>query len=237
FLRDAARLFGYRVFDTPSRTRLKRISGAPEGQVMLYVEEGVNPLELTYSDDIATIVNYREVFGADYTDTDGVRVPIRSIAASIPTNPLIYPDGWRRDEVSSELIDTYELADAVRNIYEIDFGAAHELVAWETHGVPHLLPGDVAHVTSDTLGIDEDLWVMSVQHTFNGRGFRTRCEGWRGAGVALPADNDCVTTAIPGGPWHMGDEYLTHYAHPNPMGLMVKVPFAVAQGYSSIAIR
>lgn len=238
FLREVAALFGYAVFDTPAGLRLRRMIGVPDDAARITIEEGVTPLEVAARDDITQIVNYWEVFGADYTDPDGVRVAIRSIAASIPYDPLAGPDGWRRDERSHDILDTYALADAVRNVLEINRGAPRVTVRTKTHGAPHLLPGDVATVTSATAGgLTGKWWIDEVQHTFNDRGFYTDLALSRGEGSAYPAGNDCVTTAIPGGPWHIGDEHIPWYAQPSPMGYVVKIPFTVTEGYSSIAVR
>lgn len=238
FLREIADLFGYAVFDTPAGLRLRRMLGVPDGLARLIVVEGVNPMEVTSRDDIARIVNYWEIFGADYTAPAGNRVPIRSIASEIPFNPLIQPDGWRRDERRHTMLDTYALADAVRNVQEITWAAPRTEIRWRTHGAPHILPGDVAQVTSETAGaLTGRYWIDEVQHTFSDQGFYTDCTGWRGEGSAYPAGNDCVTTAIPGGPWHIGDEYISWYAHPHPMGYVVKIPFTVTEGYSSLTVR
>ncbi len=35
----------------------------------------------------------------------------------------------------------------------------------------------------------------------------------------------------------MGDEYLSHYRTPNPSGLVIAIPFTVADFYSSITVR
>ena len=238
FLADAAKLFGYRVFDTPGGVRLQRVSGLPDAGALLSVSEAWNARELGHSDDISGLVNYWEVFGSRYTDPDGVTVAIRSIPASVPYDARLAPQGWARGELSGELLDTIALADAARNAAEIDHSAPYEPVTWETHGAPHILPGDVANVTSPIVEIAGKQWVISVEHTWNrSGGFRTRCDGWRGAGTALPAGQDCVTTSIPGGCRHVGDEYLSHYRNPNPNGLVIKIAFTVVENYSSIAVR
>lgn len=237
FLNDVANLFGYYVFDSPLGMRQQRVSGMPSAAEAITVTEAWNALRVESEHDISGLVNYWEVFGASYTADDGQEVAIRSIPATVPYDARLAPQGWARDEKSSDLLDTLALADIVRNVQEIDHSAPDVLVPWETHGAPHLLPGDVANVTSDTAGLAGLQWVMSVEHTINASGFRTYCEGWRGAGSALPAGKDCITTAIPGGPWHIGDEYVPWYAVPSPQGTEFRVRFTALEDYSNIAIR
>src|SRR5690606_36514072 len=79
FLTRTAKLFGYRVFDTPEGFRQKRISGMPSEDAVVEVVEAWNAITLEHDATVESIVNFREVFGAEYTDSDGVTVPIRSI--------------------------------------------------------------------------------------------------------------------------------------------------------------
>lgn len=236
FLNEAANILGYYVFDTPEGVRQKRISGMPSATAAIAIREAWNALSASHDVDITGMANYIETFGAHYTDADGATVALRSIPLALPYDPLL-DEGWARDERSSELLDTIALANAARNVAEMDQGAPYEEVAWETHGAPLLLPGDTVDVTSATTAISGLQWVMSVEHTFNSSGFHTRGVGWRGAGVALPAGEDCVTIAIPGGVRHVGDEYLSHYAVPAPSGTVITIPFTVTQPYSSLTIR
>lgn len=229
FLNDIANLFGYYVYDTPLGLRQKLVSGMPYGDSAVTVTEAWNALSLDRTEDAASVVDYWEVFGASYTDPDGVDQQIRSIPSSVPAN-------YTRDEISSDIIDTLALANAVRNVHEVNHGEPYEEVRWTTHGAPHLIPGDVASVTSPLLDASGLQWLMSVEHTLDASGFVTTCTGWRGAGTSIPAGQDCVTTAIPGGPWHIGDEYVGWYARPNPQGTDFRVPFTVVANYSSIAM-
>lgn len=238
FLADAATLFGYRVFDTPGGMRMQRVSGQPDAGAAISVTEAWNALALGHDDDNSTIVNYWDIYGVRYTDPDGVTVALHSFPASVPFDARISPGGIGYGELSSELLDTIALCDAVRNVAEIDHREPYEPVTWETHGAPHLTPGDVANVTSPVTELAGKQWIMSVEHTWtNDGGFHTRCEGWRGMGAPLPAGQDCVTTTIAGGCRHVGDEYLSHYRKPNPSGLVITIPFTVADFYSSITVR
>ena len=240
FLNSAANILGYYVFDTPNGVRQKRVSGMPTSTAAIAVIEAWNVFSLSYEDDASDVANYIEGFGAKYTDADGATVALRSIPLALPNDPILeslYGEGWARDERSSDLLDTIALADAARNVAEMDQGAPLETVTWETHGAPLLMPGDVVDVTSPSAGITGLQWVMSVQHRFGPDGFYTTCTGWRGAGVALPAGEDCLTLALPGGPWHVGNEPLSHYAVPNPGGTTIKLPFSVTQEYSSLTAR
>lgn len=240
FLTAAAELFGYRVYDTPFGVRMKRVSGMPDEAPSLVITEAWNALGAGYLDHIDGLINYWEVFGAKYDDEDGSRAVLRSIPDEVPYDPRLAPEGWARDERSSDLLDTVALCDIVRNVMEIDHSEPYEQVSWTTHGSPSLLPGDVVEVTSSTLAVSGKQWVLSVQHTINTNGFTTKCTGWRGAGIALPAGNDVVATLLRSAPVHLGDEYLSHYAVPSPSvatGSPFKVPFVVLEQYSALTIR
>lgn len=240
FLTRAARLVGYRVFDTPQGVRQQRINGLPNASAAIEIAEAWNALGLDYDDDIEGLVNYWEVFGDRYIDDDGVNVELRSIPLEVPTSPELeayWGSGWARKELSDDLIDTEALADIVRNVAEIDHGAPAERVSWETHGAPDLMPGDVADVRSDSMALSGLQWVMRVEHNLSMSGFRTTCEGWRGSGSALPAGEDCIVTPIPGGPFRLGDEYVAWYAIPSSGNrTQITIPFNVHEYYSSIAV-
>jgi hypothetical protein len=238
-LTRTARLFGYRVFDTAMGLRQQRVSGMPDAEAAITVTEAWNALELHAEDTTDGLANFVEVTGARYTNDAGQEVPIRSIAAELPYDPLLAPAGWASMSLSdSEMIDEYWLADIVRNVAEIDHSEPRETVRWETHGAPELQPGNVVQVESGTVGVTGLQWLMRVEHTLSERGFHTSCEGWRGAGTALPAGSDCITTPIPGGPWHVGDETVPWYAVPSPnSGRQVTIPFTVAEYASAITVR
>lgn len=240
FLNSAGNILGYYTFDTPNGVRQKRVAGLPDATAAIAVTEAWNAFSITRDVDAGDLAPYVEVFGAKYTDADGATVALRSIPLSLPDNAILrelYGEGWARDERSSDLLDTIALCDAARNVAEMEQGAPTELVSWETHGAPLLMPGDVVDVTSPTTAAAGLQWVMSVEHRFGKDGFFTTCEGWRGNGAALPRGEDCITIPIPGGPWHVGDEYLPHYAVPSPSGLKIRIPFSVTQEYSSLTIR
>jgi hypothetical protein len=239
-LTRTAALFGYRVFDTAEGVRQQRVSGLPDAEAAITVTEAWNALTIEQEDDVEGLVNYWEVLGARYTDSDGVPVAIRSIPLEVPHDPIladIWGEGWARAERSGDILDTVALADIARNVAEIDHSEPQARVRWQTHGAPYLMPGNTVEVVSDTIGISGLQWLMRVEHTLDSGGFHTTCEGWRGAGEALPAGADCVVTPVPGGPWHVGDENVPWYAVPNPnSGRQVTIPFTVAEYYSSIAV-
>ena len=82
------------------------------------------------------------------------------------------------------------------------------------------------------------LWLMRVEHVIGEGGWTTRMQGWAGAGTALPAGNDIVTTSLLGSEGrHLGTEYLSHYRRPNPEGLEITIPFSVADDYTTLTIR
>lgn len=237
FLTGAARLVGYRVFDTAEGVRQQRISGLPAAAEAIAIREAWNALEVEREDRADAMTNYREVLGARYTDDDGVNQEIRSIPLAVPDDPVLralWGEGWARGEDSDPLIDTLALADIVRNVAEIDTSQPDTRVRWRTHLAPLLMPGLTVDVESASLDIAGLQWLMRVEHTINAQGVHTYCEGWRGAGTALPAGDDCRVIPVPGS-WHVGDERVPWYLHPNPQGSPIVIPFTVPDYYSSIA--
>jgi hypothetical protein len=233
-------LFGYYSFDLPSGpNRFQKVSGSPPASLapVATYEQGVTGYSYARTGSLDGMVTYWEVKGARYTDADGVNVEIRSIAEAIPPAPELGPDQYVREEKSSSLLVSVQLADWVRNVLEIDRSTPQERVTWEDEGSPHVQPGDVVHVTAPAIGVDNRLWVMSVRHKSSDSGFYTTFEGWAGSGVALAAGQDCVVTPIPGGPWHIGDEHIAWYAVPAPSRAPIVIHFPVADYYSSLTIR
>ncbi len=240
WLNGVGNLFGYYAFDLPSGpNRFQKVSGIPPSSLIPVAtyEQGVTGYSYALKGTLDGMVTYWEVKGASYTDADGVKVDIRSIADEIPAAPELGPDQYVREEKSSSLLVSQQLADWVRNVLEIDRSTPQERVTWEDEGSPHIQPGDVVHVTAPAIGVDSPLWVMNVVHKSSDSGFYTTFEGWAGAGEALAAGQDCVVTPIAGGPWHIGDEYISWYAVPAPTSSPIVIHFPVADYYSSLTIR
>jgi hypothetical protein len=233
---SALALVGYRLFDTPNGVvRVKRISGEPVGTPIIEVEEGVLGYTFSRSVDLDPMVTYNIVRGVRFTDEAGIQRTIRSIPATVELDPRLVPLGYRKGEVSNDLIDTQENADYARNVLEIDRAAPSEPHEWSTDFAPHIQPGNIASVTSDTVGANGLLWITDVAHNLSSGSLKTTTyDGVRGNGEALPAGQDCVTTNILPGSRHLGDEYLSWYRNPTPSGTLVKLPFTPGADYTSI---
>lgn len=241
WLDQKVRLFGYRVFDTPSGVlRLKRVSGMPPGAGYDHgpYDQGVNAYEMGRQDDVEPMVNYWEVRGARYTDADGVNVEVRSIPASVPYAWELDPPGYRADGLSDDALVSVGLADAVRNVQEIDWSRPYEEESWEIDLDHRIQPGDIAGFRSLTLAVPATrrLWAMSVRNTASDRGYSTTVSGWAGAGVALPAGNDAVSYSVGVGPYHLGDETIPWYAVPAPSGTTRSFWLTVPDEYTSIVL-
>jgi hypothetical protein len=233
------RLFGYRLFDCPDGTvRLKRVSGLPSDSALRTYEEGVNAYRFERRTDLAPMVTYWEVRGARYTAADGTQVAIRSIPAAVPYSAELDPPGYRRDEASAQELVTQALADAVRNVLEIDRGAPHQVETWEFDGAPDLQPGDVVQVESDTLGSSGLRWLTGIDQDVTERGgYLAQMEGWAGNGEALAAGADCAEQTLIGSTGvHLGDETIAWYRTPSPSGSTHTVAFTVGSDYTSLSV-
>lgn len=201
-------------------------------------EEGVNCFRMGRERDISRMANYIEVLGARYTAGDGGTVAIRAIPDEVPYAAELAPRGWRQETVSSQAIVTDQQAQWVRQATEVAWAAPMEIISWETWGRPDLQPGDVVTVQSETHEITvEDYWLVDLDESVTDRGYLARMRAWRGAGQALRAGNDCVTEVIGTGPYHVGDETLSHYAVPAPSGTSRTIAVTVSSAdYSSLRL-
>lgn len=240
WLNQKARLFGYRVFGIPAGVnRLQRISGQPAAEPVATFAEGVDLFRIGVSGSIGPMVTNWTVNGARYTDDDGVTIEIRSIPDTVPPEPYLDPPGYRSDDISDSILVTQELADACRNVMEIDYGAPWQEVTWETWGRPEIQPGDVIAVMSPSVGIADTTayWVTGVRHEWSDRGYTTILTGWAGGGAPLAAGIDEAVIPIGTGPYRLGDEFLSHYVIPAAGGESQIVPFTVPDTYTSLALR
>lgn len=237
WLSREARLYGYRVFDTPDGTVvLQRVSGAPVGAAAASYIEGVHPHAMERTRTLADMVTYAELKGARYTDTDGVSREVRSIPDTVPFNPLLDPPGYRHRPFSDAALVSQQMADIARNVIEIDYGAPTRTETWEVPGDSWRQPGEVVNVSFPTLDTAGARWLMSLREVIDDAGYTATMTGWSGGGVALPAGDDAVEVPVPGGPWHVGDEYIPWYAVPQPQGTTIPIPITVPDEYTSIAI-
>jgi hypothetical protein len=238
-LERLSRLFGYRVFDTPAGVfRLQRVSGLPDGSAVATYAEGVNAYRFAWRASTVPMVTYWEVNGARYTAADGTDVEIRSIPAAVPYSAELDPPGYRRDEFSDQALISQGLADAVREVLEIDRGAPQRIQSWEVDGDPERQPGDIVTVQSATADEAGLRWLMNINRDVTERGFYDRMEGWSGNGAALAAGADCVSELLhgPGGGLHLGDETISWYRTPAPHGTSWTLAFTPATSYSSISV-
>lgn len=181
-------------------------------------EEGVNCFRIQHERSIRDMATYIEVKGARYTADDGGTTEIRAIPETVPYAAELDPPGYRKYTVSLQDIVTDEQAQWVRQATEVDRAAVFELLSWEAPGRVDLQPGDVVTVHAPTHGIvAEDYWLMSIDESVNDRGYIGRYTGWRGAGTALKAGNDCRTENVPGDSViHAGTQHISYYKDPSP---------------------
>lgn len=235
------RPYGYRIFDQPNGIlRLMRISGLPPttATIAATITEAGNVYQLGRSDSLREMVTYWEIFGAEWTDSDGVRHAPRSFPASIPFESILNPPGYRKQSKKHDFLVSYPQVDAVRNVYEIDSSRPKEIESWEIAGNPRLQPGNVVAVESATHGLvpGSRRWLMSLRQTVSDSGYVASMTGWAGSGKTLPAGNDCTSITVRTAPLHLGDEYVGWYAVPSPSGTSYEIPFTVPDYYSSITL-
>lgn len=238
WLTQTLALFGYALFDTPSGVvRVQRVSGLPVGTPVLEVEEGTLGYEYRRRRTTDGMATYWRVTGAQYTDADGVQQTIASIPETVPLRWELAPRGYRKGERGSDILATVAMADAARNVLERDYGAPITPVTWRTDLAPHIQPGDIATVTSPTVGAVGDLWITGVAHHIAaGQMKTTTFDGIRGNGSALPAGQDCISLTLLDTPRHLGDEHIPWYAVPSPSGRSIRIGFTVPDTYTSLKI-
>lgn len=217
FLNNAVEPYGYRVYDTVEGVLLTRISGLPTELVTLQFAEGVNVFSCRRSYDTTTIRNYWRVIGQTYEDEQGATVPIESIPESVTGDPLVpVNDGIHYEEFRSSLITSQQQANFIRQRLEIDHSTPHILSRWEAPAVPGIMPGQAVTLHAPSVGASDFLWLMSMDITSSPRGLTATYEGWQGSGSSLPTGNSKVEIDIQASPIHLGNETLSHYAHPVP---------------------
>jgi hypothetical protein len=213
--------YGYRVFDSPDgAVRLARVSGLAtpnEDETPPVYEEAVNCFRLQHERSTRDMATYIEVKGARYTAEDGGVTEIRNIPDEVPYAAELDPPGYRKYTVSLQDITTDEQAEWVRNATEVDRAATFELISWEAPGRADLQPGNVVTIHAPTHGISmTDYWLMSIDETVNDRGYIGRYTGWRGAGEALAAGNDCRTETVTNDVIHAGTQTISWSRDPSP---------------------
>jgi len=234
-----ARHYGYRAYDTPiGYHRLKKISGLPLDAPFRDYIQGVNLFDVEQTQTLEGMVNWWDIYGAKFVNADGSETVLHAFAAEVKRDSRLGPSGINRESITDEDLVNLARCDYVRNVQEIDRSTPYYRWAWTVQGDPELSPGHVVSVTSRAVGSNTALWVMRVSHQITDRGWTTSLEGWAGAGQPLPAGDDCVTqTLLSSSGRHLGNEYLSHYRRPNPDGTVVKIPFSVAEDYSTLTIR
>jgi hypothetical protein len=239
FIARLCRLFGYAVYERAGAPRVSRILGAPSAASVKTFTEGTESFEWEKIEDLHEVVTWWEVRGASWRDEDGTETAIRSFPASVPASADIPdpPSATRGDEADSLLV-TQALADAVRNVREIEFGVRRQLVRWSVRGQPLIRPGQVVTLSAPTVGVSGDVWVYSVDHDYTADGgYVTRFSGSFGGGEALPSGADvCVTETLLTGPTHVGDETIAWYAVDAPTGSTITVNFTPLDDYTSITL-
>lgn len=231
-------LFGYALCDRPDGMLWwGRVLGAPTTDPVATFAQGVNVFSMSREDDISKMVSWWEVDGASYTDGDGVPVKVRSFPASVVYEPLLDPPGYRRDSTGDDVLVTTDLADAARNVLEINTGWIYEEESWTYAGTPGIQPGEVTRLSSPLLELeDADRWVTQVDHNSSERGIRTTWTGWASLASSDPAGNDSLAITVFTDPQHIGNEYLSHYAHPSPQGKVITFDIVVPATYTALVL-
>ena len=238
FLNQYAEPFGYRVYDTPSGTvRLSRISGLPVASPVVTFTEGVDLEYIEGEYSIEGIVNYLDYNGPTYEDAAGATVPIRSIAETVPYDPLLAPEGYRYKRVTSDVLVTQELADIARNVAEIDRSAPQTPVRWEAIGLPGLAPGDVVSVVSPTTETTGTYWLTSLDISITGDDYTATYGGWAGAGEPLAHGQDKQVYTLQSTPLHLGNEVVPWYAVPAPQGTERSWTFTIPERATAVNVR
>jgi hypothetical protein len=239
FLNQQAEPYGYKVFDTPDGTvRLARISGIPVDGPVVTFTEGEHLERVERSEDISDIINYWDVYGAEYENDIGEVIPIRSIAAEIPYDPRLAPEGYRYKAYRNNVLTTLNLARAARARLEIDHSEAYAPVSWEAIGLPGIAPGDTVIVESPEVEASGRLWLMSMDLSVDANaGLSGRYTGWAGAGTQLAIGRFRDTYVLQTAPIHLGDEYVPWYAQPSPQGTERSWTFTIPERATAVNIR
>ena len=238
FLNQCAEPFGYRVYDTPAGTvRLSRISGLPVDAPAVTFTEGADLEYIEGEYNTEGIINYWDVRGPSYEDAYGAVIPIRSIAATVPYDPILAPEGYRYKRDDNNLLVTQSLADIVRNVREIDYSAPQTPVRWEAIALPGLQPGDVVGITSATTETTGTYWLTSLDLGITGDDFTATYGGWAGAGVPLKHGRDKQVYTLQTTPLHLGDEVVPWYAQPSPQGREKSWTFTIPERATAVNVR
>jgi len=232
---------GYRVYEISDGTiRMSRINGSPDGDptraVVATFRDGVHLLDARRGYSVRDKVSYRDLQGPTYEDAFGGRVPIRSV----PTQDIADPEirgGHRYRKYSNSDLVRQDLADNARQVMEID-GSADAPVRWKAVGTPGLNVGDVVAIAdSGDLEADGVYWLMRIDWSLDRSGYTATYTGWRGGGTALPSLVDEVRVPIQGAAVHIGDEYVSWYAQPSPVGTEKTWNFSLPENASVVNCR
>lgn len=238
-LQRKANDYGYYIQDMPwGPVSLRQISGMPNTDPVIAVEEGVHLVSARRDRDYSAIVNYWDIQGQEYEDEFGALIPIRSRPDEVPFDERIRPDGVRRRGIRSSDIVREDQAEAIRQRLEIDTSEPEITVSWTGIGLPGIGPGDVVSVTAPTVGIDGDYWLLSMRQTFSIRdGFAATFEAWAGSGEALPSLVERSELVIDDNVSHLGDEYVGWYAKPTANGTRKTWDFTLTEKASHANVR
>lgn len=232
-------LFGYACCDRPDGSFWwGRVMGVPPHNPVATFAQGVNVFQMSRDDSLDQMVTWWDVEGASYTDNDGIPVKVRSFPATVPYSPYLDPPGYARQGSNSGVLVTSALADAHRNVMELNTAAPYEAETWRTPGSPAIQPGEVVALTSDLLELDAGpRWVMSVDHTSSVNGIRTTWSGWQGAGYALEPGDDREEIPIFTGYRHVGNEYLDWYGQKAPQGREITFDITIPDTFTAMYLE
>lgn len=240
FLRSAAELFGYRIYDTPDGTvRLSRLSGRPAGAPVVRFAEADHLTTVSSDDDISGFANYHDISGPTYEDEFGASIPIRAFPAQVVPSPLVPVNaGIAYDPYRNNLLVTTELAEVARQVREIDGAAPSTPVSWSSVAIPGVSVGDTVALEAPTVEAVQPYWVNGVSVRMPETGaFAATWDGWIGGGVSLPPGDNRTITMIQNAPRHWGDEWLAHYAVPTPEPGPLVYPVTIPDRATAINIE
>lgn len=231
-------LFGYAIYDTPiGEVRVKRVSGLPVEAPVVTINQGDIGFRYDRQRTSDGMANYWKVTGASYTTSDGEQKQIVSIPATVERHIAFRGKQVRKLDRSSEIIETQQMADHVRNVLERDYGVPIAEVSAQVDLAPLVNPGDVAQINSPVVQAEGNVWITAIDHRMPKEGRMTSTiRGTRGNGIPLPAGNDCVTMMMHADPVHLGDEEIPWYAVPKPSGRELSINFYIVDDFTSMKI-
>lgn len=233
--------YGYFAFDIPTgHVVLTKMYGKPEDNPMITFVEGVSSFDRAqFIYDSSTLVNYWDVEGITYEEATGGQVPVRSRPASVDPHPGIPGDGFRYKHVNNNDLVRQDQADLARAILELNSSEPQKQAQVHSEAISGLYPCHAVRVISSVASTNELYWVRSVDQTYDNEngGYSATYNLWAGAGEIQPALQERQTFTIQSSAVHLGDETLSHYAHPSPQGSSKQWKVTIPTRATTVNIR